>query len=94
VKEIFLLLATEITLWSKHLRDNFDKLIVFVLTVAMLAWVTHMVHQHVDLSHISWGRETTGLVIGTLMGLVGGRAIGKLEAKAEQKPDGNNPGNP
>jgi hypothetical protein len=80
------LILVELLAWSKHLRENFDKILLVLLVYAAAVMVIHMSHDAMDKDNIAWGREITGTVLGGLMGLVTGRAIGAAQAK-EGKPD-------
>lgn len=63
--------------WGQILRANFDKLLLFVLLLIMLAVVLHLTHGQSDASNIAWGREQSGTVLGALLGLITGAALRK-----------------
>ncbi len=81
----------EFSHWSKHYRDNFDKLLLFFLALALVLLVLHMSHDQADVSQVAWAREITGTVLGGLLGLITGRAIASATSTREEekkKPDG------
>jgi hypothetical protein len=76
----------ELIAWSKHFRDNFDKMLLFSLVIGLIAVVIHMSHDKIDEDHISWAREITGTVLGGLMGLVTGRALAMAARTKSEVP--------
>lgn len=61
--------------WGKWLRDNFDKLLLTLIFVFMVAVVAHMSHDGKDLDQILWARELAGTFAGGLLGLITGHAL-------------------
>jgi hypothetical protein len=80
-------MLAEIIAWSKFVRDSFDKVLLFVLTLALIALVLHMAHDKLDEGNVSWARELTGTVLGGLLGLITGRALAS-GAKSQEVHDG------
>lgn len=63
--------------WGCTLRQNFDKLLVFVLIQIFLVYGIHVMHsKDADDSTLSWIRECVGTSIGGLLGLIQGQRQG------------------
>lgn len=54
---------------------NFHVLLLAVLFVGLLGFTLHMAHHDMDKELISWGRESAGTVLGSLLYAITGRAI-------------------
>lgn len=76
-------MINELLAWSRFVRDSFDKILLFVLTLTLIGLVLHMSHDKLDSDQISWAREITGTVLGGLLGLITGRAMASAAKKEE-----------
>jgi hypothetical protein len=62
--------------WGQFLRNNFDKVMLFLLLLIVLGVVLYL---RGDKDNIGWAREQTGTVLGALLGLITGAAFHKNE---------------
>ncbi len=57
------------------IQINFDKLLLVILFVYLIALVAHMSHHQIDGEQVAWAREQSGTVLGALLGLITGHAL-------------------
>jgi hypothetical protein len=84
-------MIAELIAWSKFIRDSFDKILLFVLTIALVLLVLHMSHDKLDEEQVSWAREITGTVLGGLLGLITGRAMAAASKKEDSDGQAQKP---
>lgn len=60
---------------GKFLRENFDKLLLFIIFLITISVVVHFSHHGADTDQVLWAREMAGTVLGGLLGLITGHAI-------------------
>lgn len=61
--------------WGQWLRENFDKLLLALLFLALIGVLVHMSHDQRDAQEIGWIRETAGGVLASLLTVITGHAL-------------------
>jgi hypothetical protein len=61
--------------WAKWLRDNFDKLLLWITYLLTCGLVVHLAHHEADVDQVLWAREMVGTILGALLGLITGHAL-------------------
>lgn len=61
---------------QEFLKTQFDKLLLTFLFLTVFFSVIIMVHNHIEPSVVSWGRETAAGFSGALLGLITGMKVG------------------
>ena len=70
------------------IEHNFDKLLLTMLFLVMVAVVLHTSHDTVDAAAIHWAREQANLFVGALVGLITGMSLRNKNNKPEEPKEG------
>ena len=63
--------------WKEWFRQNSDKLILLVVWLVCLSFVWRLMQaNNVPAETVSWAREAAGTVLGAILGLITGAALG------------------
>ncbi len=63
--------------WAKWFRDQFDKLMLFVMLSAQIGLVVWMILHTMEVGYINWAQNIASTVLGTLLGLITGKMLSK-----------------
>lgn len=63
----------ELLAWSKHLRDNFDKLLALALYLTLFVGTIHISHHNTDGQLVDWAKEGVTGAAGAFFILLTGR---------------------
>lgn len=78
---MFQMLVTELTAWSRLLREQFQVVLLTSIFIAVFFTAIHMFHDGRDANNIAWVREIAGTVGGVLWGLLKGIQIGRASGE-------------
>lgn len=85
-------LKEELLQWSRHFRENFDKLLALVLYMTLFFGAIHVAHHNQDQDLIGWVKEGATGAAGAFFILLtgrGGKPAPPTEApRPEPRPEG------
>lgn len=74
--------------WGRWFRDQFDKLMLFILFSGQVILVLWMIRHTMEVGYINWAQNIASTVLGTLLGLITGKLMSKNDQSVSQAPGG------
>lgn len=69
--------------WAKWFREQFDKLMLFVMFTGQVLLVVWMIRHVMEVGYVNWAQNIASTILGTLLGLITGKLLSKTDQSVQ-----------